>query len=113
MENNNENKPDIEKRMYGSATRKNYGLRPDGTAKGTGYFGELKMQDGSDNVATEISVGIEVDGKEILVPTLVPTLSEEEKAYLLKGGKPTDEIVRKAADHAMSRIKIGKSPFAN
>jgi hypothetical protein len=39
-----------------------YGNRPDGSAKGGGYFGELKRPDGG--VSTEISVGVGIDGKE-------------------------------------------------
>lgn len=94
-----------------------YGLRVDGTPKGTGYFGPLKMEDG--NTATEISVGVEYDGKEVEIPTLVPTLSEKEKKWLLAGNDPRTntetgkQIMKKAIDHANKRINEGKSPFAN
>lgn len=97
----------------GKRYAKDYGLRVDGTRKGSGYLGELKMKDGSGDVATEISVGVNIDGKETEIPALVPTLSESEVDHLLKGGKPTDEIVRKATEHARKRIAQGKSPFAN
>lgn len=90
-----------------------YGNRADGTKKGTGFFGPLKMQDGSGDVATEISIGVNIDGKETQIPTLVPTLTKDEVNYLLKGGQPTPEIVQKAVDHANKRIKDGKSPFAD
>ena len=88
----------------------NYGPRADGTMKGNGYFGPLKMPDG--RVATEIGVGVNFDGKEVEVPSLVPTLTRQEVDYLVGGGKPTPEIVKKAADHAVQRMKAGKSPFA-
>lgn len=92
---------------------KGYGKRADGTEKGTGFFGELKMKDGSGSVATEISIGVNFGGKETQIPTLVPTLSKDEVDHLLKGLPPTPEIVQKAVDHAKARIAQGKSPFAN
>lgn len=99
--------------IVNSKVAKDYGNRADGTKKGTGFFGELKMRDGSDAVATEISVGVEFNGQETQIPTLVPTLSDSEVDYLLKGGQPTPEIVQKAVDHAKQRIKDGKSPYAD
>ena len=88
-----------------------YGKRPDGTTKGKGFLGELKRPDGG--ISTEISVGVEIDGKEVEIPTLVPTLSKEEIDYLLEDGKPTKEIVDKAVAHAKSRMQKGQSPFAD
>ena len=90
-----------------------YGKRPDGTPKGTGYFGELKMRDGSNNIMTEYSVGVEIDGKEVLIPSVVPTLSNVELDHLLRGGDVTKGILKKAVEHAKMRISKGKSPFAN
>ena len=89
-----------------------WGARADGTEKGDGYFGPLQMKDGSGSVATEISVGVNIDGREMEVPTLVPTLTQAERDHLLSGQAPTQEIVRKAAEHARGRIAAGKSPFA-
>ncbi|WP_231738062.1 hypothetical protein [Myroides odoratus] len=94
-----------------------YGNRNDGTKKGRGYFGELKMKDGSNDFATEISIGVNIDGKEREIPTLVPTLSESEKDWLLKGNDPNDrseigeKIIGKAIKHARGRIASNKSPF--
>lgn len=95
------------------AEKQDYGTRSDGTPKGKGYFGELKMNDGSGKVATEISVKFDdvLGGAEI--PTLVPTLSESEKQYLLKGNKPTKEIELKAIKHAEERASKGLSPFVD
>jgi hypothetical protein len=88
---------------------KNYGLRPDGTPKGSGWLGELKRPDGG--VSSELSIGVGIDGKHYLIPTLVPTLEQSEIDYLLKGGRPTDSIMNKAIEHAIERIKAGQSPF--
>ena len=86
------------------------GSRQDGTTKGEGYFGPLKRPDGG--VSSELSFDTEIDGKKIFGPLIVPTLSGQELNSLLSGGKPTEEIYRKATDHALRRIKTGKSPFA-
>jgi hypothetical protein len=89
----------------------NYGLRPDGTQKGSGFLGALKMTDGSDRDMTEFSIGVNIDGKEVLIPSIVPTLSKEEIEHLLSGGDVTDSIVRKAVEHAKQRMKNNQSPF--
>lgn len=86
-----------------------YGTREDGTQKGKGFLGELKTPDGK--VMTEYSVGVELNGKEVSMPTLVPTLTKTEVDYLVKGGKPTEAIIDKAVKHAKKRIAEGKSPF--
>lgn len=91
-----------------------YGLRPDGTPKGTGYFGELKRPDGG--VMTEYSVGVNINGKNMDIPTLVPTLSAKEKDTLLnikEGEAIPESIIQKAVDHAKSRLGQGKSVWAN
>jgi hypothetical protein len=85
------------------------GLRADGTKKGPGFLGALKRPDGK--VSTELSIGVEIDGKETEIPTLVPTLTKKEINHLLGGKKPTDVIVNKAIKHAKKRIAQGKSPF--
>ena len=95
-----------------------FGLRPDGTKKGLGYFGVLKRPDGK--VSTELSIGVEFDGKETEIPSLVPTLNKDEINYLLTSKlepsmwkTPTGKvIVGKAVEHAKKRIAEGKSPFA-
>jgi hypothetical protein len=92
----------------------NYGKRADGTNKGTGYLGELKLPNGG--VATEYAIGINIDGKEIEIPTLVPTLTKEEirlmQTDIIPNNKPIPRaILDKAVKHARERIKNGKSPF--
>ncbi len=90
-----------------------YGFREDGTPKGNGFLGLLKRPDGQ--VSSELSIGVNLDGKETLIPSLVPTLNQEEVQSLLdmpKGQAPSPEIVAKATDYARGRIAQGKSPFA-
>ena len=97
-----------------SPVKGEFGLRVDGTKKGVGFLGLLERPDGK--VSTEISIGIELDGKEVLMPTLVPTLTKKEIKTLLslpEGGVKDipEEIIEKAVQHAGDRIREGKSPF--
>lgn len=87
-----------------------YGARNDGTAKGDGYFGPLRGSNGT--ISTEISIGVEFDGEDREIPTMVPTLTRKELDFLLNGGRPTDQIVDKAVEFARQRIEKGLSPFA-
>ena len=94
-------------------------LRADGSQKGTGFLGPLKRKDGG--VSTELTIGVNLGGKETNIPTLVPTLTEQEKQYLLN----TDPlkldwqssvgkgIMQKAVDHANQRVASGRSVFAD
>lgn len=92
-----------------------YGQRNDGTAKGKGFLGELQRPDGG--VSTEISVGVNIGGKEMEVPLLVPTLTQQEIRFLLENdpasGDIPESIMRKAYDHAVGRVGNGLSPFAD
>jgi hypothetical protein len=92
-------------------------VRPDGSKKGMGFLGPLPTKDG--RVATEMSIGVEIDGKETLIPTLIPTLSKEEREWILGGGDLSkvgdpigDAITDKAVEHAKDRMSKGQSPFA-
>ena len=87
----------------------NGNLRLDGTEKGSGFFGELKRPNGQ--ISTELSIGVNFGGEEIQIPTLVPTLTPGEINSLLEGRGPTEEIKKKAVDHAKDRMKRGLSPF--
>lgn len=88
----------------------NYGKRQDGTDKGLGFFGELKRPDG--DVSTELSIGVNLGGKETEIPLIVPTLDKVELDYLLSGGKATPAIIQKSVNHALSRLQSKQSPFA-
>ena len=93
-----------------SAQAADYGNRPDGTKKGDGFLGPLKAKDGS--TMTEFSVGVNIGGVEMDIPTFVPTLTRTELNSMLNGKAPSDAIVQKAVDHARQRIEQGLSPFA-
>lgn len=95
--------------------RNNGTTRPDGTKKGKGFFGEIKRPDG--NVSTELSIGVNIDGKEVLIPTMVPGLTKEEITHLTSGKynpqarKGIDDVIsRKAIDFAKERA-AKKQPF--
>jgi hypothetical protein len=95
-----------------------YGKRADGEKKGDGYFGPLRRPGGG--VSTEISVGVGIDGKEVEIPLIVPTLTKQELDAVLRADpakkdffdRIPDTIIDKAYEHAVSRINQGKSPFA-
>lgn len=75
----------------------------------------LKNSAGQD--VTEFSIGVNINGREVEIPTVIPGLSKAELKVVLDAtagnGELTDEIVNKAVEHAMKRIKEGKSPFAD
>ena len=103
--------------LFGGIPSMGYGPRVDGTRKGEGFLGSLPMRDGSGRVATELSMGTNFDGRERLIPSIVPSLSNIELNYLLSGGKPirgnpiVESIFKKSVDHARSRIGQGSNPF--
>lgn len=91
-----------------------YGLRNDGTPKGRGYLGEIQLPNG--DVATEYTIGVDIDGKEVEIPTLVPTLTEDEVALMrddiIPNHKPVPRaIAEKAIAHAKQRMADGLSVF--
>ena len=91
-----------------------FGNRLDGTKKGKGFLGILPRPDGG--VSTELSVGVNIDGKETSIPTLVPGLTKEEVDFLLNlepgdARSIPDSIINKAVKHAKDRMNQGKSPF--
>ena len=95
----------------------NYGLREDGTPKGKGWLGELQHISG--NPASEISIGVNIGGKETLIPTIVPNLTKTEIDYMMNSPvgpelfkTPMGRQIRdKAAKFAMERMRQGLSPF--
>lgn len=99
-----------------NANRSRWGKREDGTDKGYGFLGLLKRPDGG--VSSEISVGVQINGKEVEIPTMVPTLTRAEVQKLLSikldgsADEIPDAIVDKAVAFAKKRIAAGKSPFA-
>ena len=81
--------------------------------KGMGWNGVNKMTDGSGSVMTELTTTMTLDGNDVNMPLVVPTLSESERAHLLSGAAPTQDIYKKAADHAVGRLGLGLSPYAD
>jgi hypothetical protein len=88
--------------------------RPDGTRKGSGWLGPYKTASGSD--VTEYSIGVDIDGKQMDIPTMVPGLSDSEIKQLLTAAEyeefPNRAIVSKAIAHARQMLDQGKSVFA-
>ena len=88
--------------------------RPDGTAKGSGWLGPHKTESGSD--VSEYSIGMDIDGKEMDIPTMVPGLNDDEIKQLLTAAEyesfPNTAIVSKAVAHARKMLAEGKSVFA-
>jgi len=104
---------------------KTYGLRTDGTPKGPGFFGELPRKDNPSSFSGELGATADLktpDGRPVLFPLLVPTLTRQEIDYLLSTSKLNsadpkaraieNTIYRKAQDFAAQRIAKGLSPFA-
>jgi hypothetical protein len=90
-------------------------IRTDGTTKSAyGFLGPITNATGQ--TMTELSIGVEIDGKETLIPSIVPTLTSEEIQILrtMKGGegnKLPQSIIEKAVQHARERMQAGKNPF--
>ena len=88
--------------------------RADGTAKGAGWLGPFRNKSGEE--VTEYSVGVDIDGKEVQIPTLVPGMSRKEIDQVLmaseSGEMPNEAIIRKAIAHARKMSSEGKSPFS-
>lgn len=93
--------------------------RGDGSTKGHGFLGLLQRPGGG--VSSEISIGVEIGGKEVEIPTMVPNLSKPEltalmtkdESWVARSNDPLAKSIRaKAIDHASRRISAGQSPFA-
>ena len=91
--------------------------RSDGSKKSAqGFLGPVqnKVEGGT---MTEVSVGMEINGQEMEVPTMVPSLTKEEIKSLanmkLEGNAKNipESIIIKAKKHALQRIDQGLSPF--
>ena len=102
-------------REFEEFQRNRQSYRSDGTKKSQkGFLGPL-INLPSGKVMTELSIGVEFGGQEVEIPSMVPTLDKDERLALmnLRIGidKVPESIVRKAADHAIERMKRGLSPF--
>ena len=92
---------------------KDYGMRnnPADGQKYTGWKGELIDIDG--NSVTEMSIGVNIDDKEIDIPLIIPNSTDAELKRILNKKAPTDAMVKKAYDWAIIRLKNNQSPFKN
>jgi hypothetical protein len=85
-------------------------LQTDGRAKGRGFFGPLTRPDG--RVSTELSIGVSLDGQEVQIPLLVPTLTRAEVQKLLSGTTASQSVVNKAVQFYRARRAAGQPAFA-
>lgn len=90
-------------------------FRGDGSVKGSGWQGVFKNAKGQD--VTEYTIGVEINGKEYEIPSIVPSLSTEEIASVLKatedGSPPSEQVMEKAVDWAKKMLKKDHSFFAD
>jgi len=91
--------------------------RSDGSIKSArGFLGPVK-NNVEGGTMTEVSVGMKIDGQEMEVPTMVPTLTEKEIETLanmrIEGNAKNipESIIIKAKTHALERMEQGLSPF--
>ena len=89
--------------------------RGDGSMKGNGWLGPFTLPSGEE--VTEYSIGMNIDGKDMDIPTLVPGLTDKEIKGVLTAAEygefPSQALVAKAVAHARKMIAQGKSPFAS
>lgn len=92
-----------------------YGPREDGTPKGEGFFGKITRTDDPSKFSTELSASsdFKVNGRTVLFPLLVPTLTKEEIDLLMSDKPIPNTIYQKAEDFAKARLSKGLSPFAS
>lgn len=83
-----------------------YGMRTNGTKKGSGWLGEIRMPNGRD-VMTEQSMS--ADGR--LMPTITPGMHPAEVNFMRETGSPSEGQKNVAYKFGMGRIAAGKSPF--
>jgi hypothetical protein len=81
--------------------------------KANGFFGELPLPSG--NVATEYSVGQTMNGNNVEMPSIVPTLNASELQSALiaanSGTQLSDAVYDKSLKYAQQRASQGQSPF--
>ena len=96
--------------------RQTWSRRADGTEKGYGFLGPLRVPGTQHDVATEYSIGTKIGGKDVEIPTLVPTLTRAEVDRTLQAiadhKMPPEGVVKKAIEFALERAKEGKPFFA-
>ena len=86
-----------------------YGARPDGSAKGAGWLGEIRDKNG--DVMTELTAEADYDGKRIMYPLITPNQGFRNLSELVMGITPSEDTHRLAFDHAMDMIRSGRSQY--
>ncbi len=100
-------------------SQKNYGNRPDGSAKGTGWMGEIPRPDGT--VMTEVTSGVNIDGKDVNIPLITPRATKDDIEYLKNADVKGKDFYKnmpkglmdRAVDHAVKQMKSGKPVYKN
>lgn len=91
--------------------------RVDGTIKSEIGFLGPKVNNVTGNTMTELSMGITLDDKKVLIPLMVPTLTEEEVSFLQNNDVEGNidivpqSIKDKAISHAKMRMQNNLNPF--
>ena len=93
-----------------------FGTRSDGSSKSTGYLGPV-INNITGETMTEVSITLDIDGKKVTMPSMVPTLTQKEINIL--ANMPIENnfknipqsIIDKAVDHYFKRLDEGKSAF--
>ena len=78
-------------------------IRTDGTLKGKGFLGMMRNAK-KGKQSSELSIGIDVEGKPALIPTMIPTLNQEELNHLLNN--KYNPQARTGIDEAISQKAI-------
>jgi len=112
---------DLGPNFYGGAQRYNVATNQMDSPfnKGLGYLGPLTLDNEPGGTMTEYGRTRNLEGTNVDYPLLVPTLTRDEvrwlQANVTEDTKPVipESIERKAAEHAIMRLKQGKSPFAS
>ena len=91
--------------------------RVDGTIKDEhGFLGPIK-NNVTGKIMTEMSITVQIGGKEVAIPSLVPTLTPKQREVMVNNdfeGRGKDvplDIQKTAKAHAVPRIEAGLSPF--
>lgn len=102
--------PSDDRQRIADAIRKGleYGRRPDGSLKQSGWRGEIKLGDG--RIMTELTESATVDGREVSYPLIYEGITDDDLKSITEG-RITDDIRRRAQDVALGRIRSGNDPF--
>lgn len=112
---------DLGPNFYGEAPRYNLATQKMDSPfnKGLGYLGPLTLDNEPGGTMSEYARTSNIDGTDVEYPLVVPTLTRDEVRWLQTNvtehhnPKPPDSIERKAFEHAIMRLRQGKSPFAS